>query len=234
MRNVAAVVLAAGGSSRLGQPKQLLTFRGETLIRRAVRAAAEAGCAPILVIVGETREAIERSLDIRDSRISSSSSEERVALPSAPPSARASASPSASPSTAGPAADRKLTVIENAEWRAGIGTSIRRGLERLPKDVDAAVLLTCDQPFLDVAIVRQLIAAYEETGKPIVAASYANTLGVPTLFDRSCFEALLALADTAGAKAFIQSRRGEVASIPFARGEIDIDTPEDLESLTTL
>jgi molybdenum cofactor cytidylyltransferase len=134
----------------------------------------------------------------------------------------------------GPAADQKLTVIENAEWRAGIGTSIRRGLEWLPKDVEAAVLLTCDQPFLDAAIVRQLIATHEETDKPIVASSYANTLGVPALFDRSCFEALLALPATTGAKAFIQSRRDDVALIPFARGELDIDTPEDLDRLATL
>jgi molybdenum cofactor cytidylyltransferase len=238
MPNVAAVVLAAGGSSRLGQPKQLLTFRGETLVRRAVRAAAEAECAPIVVVVGETREAIERSLDIRDSRISSSFGQERVGLASAKASARASAkasaSPSASPSTVGAAVDRKLTVVENEEWQRGIGTSIRRGLERLPKDVEAAVLLTCDQPFLDAAIVRQLIAAHEETDKPIIASSYANTLGVPALFDRSCFDALLALPDATGAKAFILSRRNDVTSVPFARGEIDIDTPGDLERLTRL
>lgn len=236
MRNIGAVVLAAGGSSRLGQPKQLLTFDGETLVRRAVRAAAEAGCAPILVIVGETGEAIERSLDIRDSRISSSSlhvghrrsamGPERVTRPST--------EPSASPSAVGPTGNPKLTVVENAEWRDGIGTSIRKGLERLPNYVEGAVLLTCDQPFLDASIVRQLIAAQEETGKPIVASSYANTLGVPALFDRSCFDKLLALPDATGAKAFILSRRGEVASIPFARGEIDIDTPEDLDRLTTL
>jgi molybdenum cofactor cytidylyltransferase len=96
------------------------------------------------------------------------------------------------------------------------------------------VLLTCDQPFLNAAIVRELIAAQEETGKPIVASSYANTLGVPALFHRSCFDALLALPDATGAKAFILSRPGEVASIPFGRGEIDIDTPDDLERLTDL
>jgi molybdenum cofactor cytidylyltransferase len=230
MRYVAAVVLAAGGSSRLGQPKQLLAFRGETLIRRAVRAAAEAECAPIVVVVGETREAIELSLDIRESRISSPSGQERVSSPSA----KASASPSASPSTVAPAADRNLIVVENKGWRDGIGTSIRRGLEKLATDVEAAVLLTCDQPFLDASIVRQLIAAQEETGKPIVASSYANTLGVPALFDRSCFDALLALPDATGAKAFILSRRDEVASIPFERGEIDIDMPEDLDRLTDL
>jgi molybdenum cofactor cytidylyltransferase len=221
MRNIGAVVLAAGGSSRLGQPKQLLVFRGETLVRRAVRAATEAGCAPILVVVGEIGEAIKRSVDIRDSRISSSSLQ-----------ADQHWSATDKEGVTGPAV--VPTVVQNADWREGIGTSIRRGLELLPKDVHAAVLLTCDQPFLDVSIVRQLIVAQEETGKPIVASSYANTLGIPALFHRSCFDALLALPDDAGSKAFILSRRGEVASIPFPRGEIDIDTPEDLKRLTTL
>ena len=43
MRNIGAVILAAGESSRFGEPKQLLTFRGETLVGRAVRAAALPG-----------------------------------------------------------------------------------------------------------------------------------------------------------------------------------------------
>jgi molybdenum cofactor cytidylyltransferase len=59
---VAAIVLAAGGSTRLGRPKQLLEFRGETLIRRAVRAAQEAGCAQIVVVVGRERDKIENAL----------------------------------------------------------------------------------------------------------------------------------------------------------------------------
>jgi CTP:molybdopterin cytidylyltransferase MocA len=42
------------------------------------------------------------------------------------------------------------------------------------------------------------------------------------------------LPDATGAKAFIFSRRGEVACVPFAPGEIDIDTPEDLRRLTDL
>jgi molybdenum cofactor cytidylyltransferase len=217
MRNIGAVVLAAGGSARLGQPKQLLTFRGETLVRRTVRAAGEAGCAPILVVVGDTREEIEVSLDIRESRISSSALQEGEDR-----------------SANGQEEVTRPTLVENGDWRRGIGTSIRRGLEQLPKGVEAVVLLTCDQPFLDAAIVRQLIAAHDETGKPIVASIYAKTLGVPALFDRSCFAALLALPDAAGAKAFILSRPGEVASVPFSGGEIDIDTPEDLDRLTTL
>jgi CTP:molybdopterin cytidylyltransferase MocA len=50
--SVAAVVLAAGASTRLGEPKQLVMLGGETLLERAVRVAREAGCQPVIVVVG--------------------------------------------------------------------------------------------------------------------------------------------------------------------------------------
>ena len=46
------MILAAGASVRLGRPKQLLLFRGETLIRRAARLACAAGLTPVHVVVG--------------------------------------------------------------------------------------------------------------------------------------------------------------------------------------
>jgi molybdenum cofactor cytidylyltransferase len=190
MRNIGAVVLAAGGSTRLGKPKQLLTFRGETLISRVVRAAAEAGCDPVVVVVGEIGDAIRQAID-----------------------------------------GTGATIVENADWQSGLGTSIRRGLGEMARSIDAVLLLTCDQPFVDRGVIAALIAAQEETGKPIVASSYANTLGVPALFQRSCFKALLALPDDSGAKKLIEDQAADVASIPFEAGAIDIDTPEDFERL---
>ena len=77
----------------------------------------------------------------------------------------------------------------------------------------------------------QLIAAQEKTGKPIIASSYANTLGVPALFERSYFEALLALPDDSGAKKLIEEQADDVASIAFEDGVVDIDSPEDFERL---
>lgn len=53
MKPLPAVVLAAGGSTRFGEMvKQLATFRGDTLVRRTVRTAVEAGLSPVLVVVG--------------------------------------------------------------------------------------------------------------------------------------------------------------------------------------
>ncbi|MCL6713480.1 nucleotidyltransferase family protein [Pseudomonas sp. R2.Fl] len=59
-----AVVLAAGGSRRLGQPKQLLTRDGETLVHRGVRLAMETAPRRLLVIVGGHAEAV--SAAVRD------------------------------------------------------------------------------------------------------------------------------------------------------------------------
>ncbi len=59
---VAALVLAAGGSARLGQPKQLLPYDGSTLVRRAAEAALAAGCSPVLVVLGRERAAVAAAL----------------------------------------------------------------------------------------------------------------------------------------------------------------------------
>jgi molybdenum cofactor cytidylyltransferase len=59
---VGAVILAAGSSSRLGTPKQLLTFRGQTLVRRAARAALGASCDPVVVVTGAHAEQIRNEL----------------------------------------------------------------------------------------------------------------------------------------------------------------------------
>jgi len=52
MDECAAVILAAGASTRLGQPKQLILLEGESLLRRTTRLAIDSGCSPVLVVLG--------------------------------------------------------------------------------------------------------------------------------------------------------------------------------------
>lgn len=52
MLDVAGIVLAAGGSTRMGRAKQLLEVDGAPLVRRAALAARDAGCAPVVVVLG--------------------------------------------------------------------------------------------------------------------------------------------------------------------------------------
>jgi molybdenum cofactor cytidylyltransferase len=59
---IAVVVLAAGGSSRLGRPKQLVPFRGSTLVRHAARTALEAALGPVIVVLGADAERCRAAL----------------------------------------------------------------------------------------------------------------------------------------------------------------------------
>src|SRR5260370_39100185 len=66
MQKIGAVILAAGESSRFGRPKQLVQFRGTSLVRRVVDAAKDANCSAIVVVLGSKREQIERELKETD------------------------------------------------------------------------------------------------------------------------------------------------------------------------
>lgn len=69
MTRPSGVLLAAGGSRRMGRAKQLLVWRGEPLVRRAARAALEAGVAELIVVVGAERDAVEAALAGLDVRV---------------------------------------------------------------------------------------------------------------------------------------------------------------------
>ncbi len=56
------VILAAGGSTRLGQPKQLLPVGGVPLLERAVLAGLAAPVWPIVVVLGAHAERIRPTL----------------------------------------------------------------------------------------------------------------------------------------------------------------------------
>ncbi len=56
--NVAGIILAAGGSSRFGYPKQLLDWKGQTFIRHVILAALHSGLSPVIVVVGDSDQKV--------------------------------------------------------------------------------------------------------------------------------------------------------------------------------
>ena len=62
---VSGLVLAAGGSSRLGRAKQLLPYRGTTLLDWVVSTARTCGFDQLLVALGGAAEEVRRGVDLR-------------------------------------------------------------------------------------------------------------------------------------------------------------------------
>ena len=127
-----------------------------------------------------------------------------------------------------------IHVVINHQWQHGISSSIKAGLAELlqlhPR-LDACIFAVCDQPFITPQLLEALITKYEQSGKGIVAATYAGTAGTPALFSRKYFAELASLQKDEGAKPLLQKYISDLATIPFDGGEIDIDTPEDYKKL---
>jgi molybdenum cofactor cytidylyltransferase len=133
--------------------------------------------------------------------------------------------------------DRKgIRLVHNPDWQQGIGTSIKAGLRDLMdhKELPSAVIIAvCDQPYISAGHFDRLIGRYRRTGKKIIASAYAGSYGTPVLYDRQLFEELLSIPDTEGAKRQILDHTSaeEMEWVHFPGGEIDIDTPEDLNKI---
>jgi molybdenum cofactor cytidylyltransferase len=59
---VAGVILAAGGARRMGQTKQVLTWRGQPLVQHVARSALEAGLSPVIVVTGNDAESVKAAV----------------------------------------------------------------------------------------------------------------------------------------------------------------------------
>ncbi|MEW5828901.1 MAG: selenium cofactor biosynthesis protein YqeC [Chloroflexota bacterium] len=59
---IAGIVLAAGGASRFGRPKQLLDWRGRPFVRVVAQTALAAGLSPVVVVTGAYAEEVEAAV----------------------------------------------------------------------------------------------------------------------------------------------------------------------------
>ena len=189
MQSCGLILLAAGASKRLGQPKQLLPLGDKSLLQHGLETALQANVEPVILVTGADAGVIEKEVH-----------------------------------------DKKINVVENADWEEGIASSIRCGLNALLEitpDIEHAIFMVCDQPFVSVSLLNELIDACNTSGDDIIACSYSNTIGTPALFSKNYFPALLELQGDEGAKKLLKQYSDAVGVIPFPKGNIDIDTMQD-------
>jgi molybdenum cofactor cytidylyltransferase len=183
------IILAAGSSSRLGEPKQNLVYKGKTLLQHALDAALASSCEPVILVTGAVEPGKLKYLQ-----------------------------------------STGIHITQNLQWQEGVASSIRVGLTELltiEKDIESAIFMLCDQPFVDAPLLHKLIEKKVESGKGIISCNYKETLGVPVLFDRKYFKELQFMEGVVGAKKIIFKYKEDVFAVDFPKGAVDIDTVED-------
>lgn len=126
-------------------------------------------------------------------------------------------------------AGTRLHLVHNADWATGQASSVRAAVQALPPTCHAALFLPTDQPFVPVALVDALIAAWR-TGALLAAPMVDDQpRGAPALFDRALWPELLALTGDTGARPLLQRHRSTLITVPAEFEWLrDIDTPADL------
>ena len=125
-----------------------------------------------------------------------------------------------------------VDFVTNPRPQDGQSTSIAAGVKALGTDVDAVVIALGDQPRVPATLVRDLLALFQASGKPIAAPVFRGVQGTPVVFAATVFDELRALDGDAGARAVVRKDPARVARLALDTDmPLDVDTPEDYARL---
>ncbi|AEY92559.1 nucleotidyltransferase family protein [Streptomyces olivaceoviridis] len=125
-------------------------------------------------------------------------------------------------------------LVDNPDWAAGMGSSLRAGLASLAgTGARAALVSLVDQPGIGPAATARVLGACEDETS-LVSAAYAGVRGHPVLFGAAHWAGIAQTATgDRGARAYLTAHEGEIRLVECAdvAEPYDIDTEADLSRL---
>jgi molybdenum cofactor cytidylyltransferase len=126
-------------------------------------------------------------------------------------------------------ADPALVWVRNAYPKRGMSHSLRLGLDAVPAEANAAVVLLGDQPTVERAAIDAVLAGRGE--RPVVAAFAEGHAAPPVLLERAAFDLARQLEGDVGMRELIAARPELVRTVAVAAHAPDLDRPDDLAEL---
>jgi molybdenum cofactor cytidylyltransferase len=126
-----------------------------------------------------------------------------------------------------------LKVIVNEAYSEGMASSLREGLAALDQEIDAALIVLADQPFIRPATCGEIVDRYRCSEAQIVVPTYRGFRGNPVLVDRSVFHEIMSLRGDIGCRAIFGSHSEGIVKVDVEDVGIllDIDDRADFERL---
>ena len=223
---VAGVILAAGGSKRFGQPKQLLDWHGQPFVRAVAKTALEAGLSPVLVVIGANSSSVEAAVQDLDVHVvhnddwqSGQGSSIRAGIAAIQPPPRPLMGV------------RQIQQVKSSWEITEPAVGFAGGAQQ--RAVGGAIFLLTDQPQVTASVLQALVEKHAEGLHPIVAPMVIDQRANPVLFDRSTFQDLAAIEGDVGGRAIFHKHRVEYLPWHDDRLLLDVDTPEMYQRLIT-
>jgi len=203
---VSAVVLAAGMSTRMGRNKLLLTFRDKPLVVHAVDTLLASKAGEIIVVLGYESEKVWDRLEDYAGQVSNGGQR------------------------------RRLRLVKNPDYRDGLSTSVRTGVQAVSPEAEAIMIYLADQPLLEPGDVDRIIEAFASAkadDKMIVVPFFKEERGNPVILDASLRDSILGIIGDVGCKGVIKRYPEKVYAIEMENDHVvrDVDDVQAYERL---
>ena len=130
-------------------------------------------------------------------------------------------------------AGRRVSIVCNPAVEGEMLSSVRCGLQALPPDCDAVLVVLGDQPGISRSVMAQLADAFLTGPHVIVVPVYHGQRGHPLLFAMRYRDEILRAYDSVGLRGLLQAHPDEVCEVPVGLPGVleDLDLPEDYRRL---
>ena len=124
--------------------------------------------------------------------------------------------------------NKDIKILENKDYKKGIGTSIALGVNNLNANIDGVMIIPADMPHINSKDLINLEKKFMELScLKVVIPEHNYRLGNPVILPRNYFKTLKSLKDDFGARSLI--RKKDIITLKTGFGTIfDIDTKEEL------
>lgn len=204
--SISGILLAAGLSTRMGQPKQLLPFGESTIVETVVDSMLNAKFSNVIVVIGHCAEQIQDILGERQVNFIFNSDYNQGMLTSVQTGIRAFCM-----------SNKHLTKEESPNNSDG-------------DDQHGFSLMLVDQPFITSSLIDIVIDVYLQSNKGIVLPSYDLRRGHPVIFHHRYAETILKLNDdSGGVRSLYNTFNDDIHYVQVDTDVVlrDIDYPDD-------
>jgi molybdenum cofactor cytidylyltransferase len=124
----------------------------------------------------------------------------------------------------------EVRTVHNADYAAGLATSLRSGLAAVPQEAAGALVILADMPGVTSDGLDQLVEAFRRSeGPAIILPTFEGKRGNPVLWSRHFFPELMKITGDTGARHILGAHEAAIERVEMGPAAVtDVDTPEAL------